>query len=147
MDLERLAAFVFASSPELPPHVTIDVDIEGVDGSKGLFCYFLDLLTRGLFLLFGNAEGNVRLDLLTSNDKERLFGAMRRINVAVIMDPSSPSGEGKSEEELGHLLIDASPARDAPEGLPLEAYHARLRLASGTHDVRFRLLARHRRRA
>jgi hypothetical protein len=64
MEVDDFAIFVFEKNIN---NALIDLSLGGVENNKDLFFFLVDLMCKGLVILFGNNK-KLELDTITSND-------------------------------------------------------------------------------
>ncbi len=100
MHIDGFAEFVFNKNVN---NAIIDLNIPEIEGSKDLFFFCVDLLCKGLVLLYGNEERKVILENLTKDDflivKNKMENAGITVNLSIQEEP---------EERYGTNLHDVS---------------------------------------
>jgi hypothetical protein len=96
---------------------------DGGRGGKTLFCFCLELLARGLVLLYGGGGSSVALDRLSAEDFGRAAAMLACAGIVATLTEVESGGAGPEATPYG---VDTSEARAAPEGLPLARYRARV---------------------
>lgn len=61
IQLDELVEYMFVKNED----TKIDIDLQGVGSNKDAFCFFVDLLVKGLRRLYGGPNNVVNLDDLT----------------------------------------------------------------------------------
>jgi hypothetical protein len=151
MDLhvDDLAPFVFQQNPV---GRKIVLSLDGLESSKDLFFFILDLLCKGLVLMYG-IEGQ-KMDL-TRIDSTMFQNACKRMacagidvrlqSVDVVSDSTSiaevsnSSNSSDARMSRGDMSLDASIAQLArlPMDTPLEDFVVRLRMGMVQHALWF----------
>lgn len=139
IDVKHLARFLFLENDGRPCSLSFD----GIEDARDLFCFCLELLTKGMALLYGDATGCVRLSQLSNQQFETVCTKLACAGIRCIWDvhESSPSeddapmhGEARLEDgQEDHVMRLVS----LPPGLPFEEYVFVLRRHGVCITVRF----------
>jgi hypothetical protein len=79
MHIDDLAEFMFMKNIN---DAIIEMSLGGVENTKDLFCFFVDLMCKGLVLLFGK-ENRIELDQLSMDDFKLVQHKMSLAGIAV----------------------------------------------------------------
>jgi hypothetical protein len=108
--IDDLAQYVFVKHN---PKYRIDLTVvKGLETSKDLFCFCLDLLCKGLVLLFGAEDNRVVVENLTRdqfdavNERLRLMGIECKLDVQPIEAPLSIQERVRRLGEIYHMAND-----------------------------------------
>lgn len=112
MHIDGFAEFVFIQNVN---DAIIDLNIPEIEGSKDLFFFCVDLLCKGLVLLYGNAERKVLLENLKKEDFIAVKNKMENAGIKVQLDIQE-----ESEEHYGTNLHDVS--TNMPDDMDLPNY-------------------------
>jgi hypothetical protein len=122
MTIGDVASYLSNDADQRP----VRIILEGVDDTKGLFCYCLDLLAR---VLGAASLGDVGMDgflLATSR--------MRRAGIDVRLTQEEPATAATA-------YVDTAPAASAPDGLALGEYRVYAHVPGrGKYSISFGLL-------
>ena len=126
MSVEQLSQCLFLT------HVGQQVRLELDAGSSGktLFCFCLELLARGLVLLYGDGGGSVSLQRVALADFARVAGMLRSAGIVAALDPCPGGGESPA-----YPMVDTSEARAAPEHLALGEYCAHVLMNDDVSEI------------
>ena len=91
MHIDNFADFMFLKNTQ---DAIIDLSLGGIESSKDLFCFLVDLLCKGLVLLFGS-NGSVELESITENDFELVVKKMSNAGIKVMIEVK-PNHTGRS---------------------------------------------------
>lgn len=136
--VDRLAWLTFVANADASRK--FQLDLPGLDKSKDLFFFLLNLLCKGLVMQAGDGR-RVWLEDITASQLDVIGRCMSAIGVSLIATPvpdvdvSSPS----------HRRVDMSHVHALPENLPLEDYHVSITLRTPDasfmpYRISFRLL-------
>ena len=82
MNINDFADFVFIKNVN---DALVELSLGGVENNLDLFCFFVDLVCKGLVLLFGK-ENKVELDSVSMEDFKRVQHKMHLLGIDVILD-------------------------------------------------------------
>lgn len=82
MYVDDLAKFMFKDNIN---NTIIELSLGGVENNKDLFCFFVDLLCKGLVILYGK-DSRVEIDELNMNDFTIVKNKMRLAGIDVLLD-------------------------------------------------------------
>lgn len=77
IQIDDLAKYMFVDNED----TTIELDLDGVGSNKDLFCFLVDLLVKGIRMLFAKSSGPVNLDDLTVDDLQYLQRKMMQAGI------------------------------------------------------------------
>jgi hypothetical protein len=77
IQIDDLAKYMFVDNED----TTIELDLDGVGSNKDLFCFLVDLLVKGIRILFAKSSGPVNLDDLSVDDLQYLQRQMRQAGI------------------------------------------------------------------
>lgn len=116
--------------------ISIQLGDSNVKTAKDLFFFFVDLLIKGIVLLFGGGEKSVLIDDLSHDDIKLLVKKFANIGLALNVDitprTKSPGEVPAPEKNIVYELCEGG-TDDR-----LEAYRLRLLNAASTIRVSFR---------
>ena len=80
MEVEDLADFMFKKNTN---NAKIELELNGIENKKDLFCFFVDLLCKGLVLLHARESENNKLDIdsLTIDQYKQVAKKMANANI------------------------------------------------------------------
>ena len=117
-NVAALAEVVFMT--QAGKHMQLRLD--NCHNAKTLACFCLDLLLRGVILLYGGANGVVQLDRLSMTEFEHVSGLMRNAGIVVRLLRDDSCDEPPSTP------VDLTELNGAPDDCrDLEAYRVYLR--------------------
>jgi len=129
MDVSDFADFMFKRNVN---DSIIELTLGGVENTKDLFCFLVDLLCKGLVLMFGH-ENRVEVDSLTQDDfllvKKKM--ALAGVEVILSLNPNVP----KIPCSVNVGQIDSF-----PDDAPLETYPFVVVGSDYIHTVHFKLM-------
>lgn len=133
--LDNFARFIFC---ENDGH-TIDFSISGLKTSRDLFKLCLDLLCKGLFLLYGGEKETLCLDDISMEDFAVVQEKMKRVGIRCILE--SYALEECSEDQLdlwtqNFLNMQSLEAMD-PSSLSLSDYVFELQTSKFIYKIKF----------
>lgn len=79
MNISEFAEFIFLKNKD---RQNIQFDVDGLDTSKDLFLFFIDLTTKGLILLYGN-ENSVDLNDLTIDKFNNIKQLLNLVGIGI----------------------------------------------------------------
>lgn len=79
MEVDQLASFIFLKNTN---NNIIELSLGGVENNKDLFCFFVDLLCKGLVLLFGR-DNKLDVDEITEDDFRLVMTKMSLASIKV----------------------------------------------------------------
>lgn len=106
MEVDNLAEFMFFKNTN---DTKIELELNGIENKKDLFCFFVDLLCKGLVLLFG-INGKLDIDSLTIEQYKQVAKKMANASIFAnvdVMDNAQkrPSGVYCSNELPDNLEL------------------------------------------
>jgi hypothetical protein len=137
--LDNFARFIFCENDGRP----VDIHIHGLDTSRDLFKLCLDLLCKGLFLLYGKDKGGDKgvlcLDDITLDDFDVVQQKLKHAGIRCILETYQL--EECSEDTLdlwtqNFLNLQAMDAQD-PSKLQLSDYIFELQTATHIYKIKF----------
>lgn len=137
MSLNDLAEFLFLhnSADRL-----VGISLNGIDTSRDLFCFCLDILCKGLVLLFGNDNKVVLQDLSYDdfckvNEKMKCIGIKCHLETFQVDDPPENIVDLWTQNILNIHRIHST-----DENLKLEEYHFDIQTKEFIYRIRFELI-------
>lgn len=116
MNIDDFADFVFIKNVN---DAQLEISLGGVEHNKDLFCFFVDLMCKGLVLIYGNMNDDNKLSVdiesLTIDNFEFIKKKMALAKIKVILDvyPNElklPSGV--NIRELIEIMPNDAPLED-----------------------------------
>lgn len=133
LSIDQFAEYVFLSHD---PKYRIDLTVvKGLETPKDLFCFCLDLLCKGLVIMYGNGESRVLIEELTAeqfksvNDRLGLLGIKCHLDVIPM----------ESDVSYNDRLLRVAQIYSAPDNMPLEDYQIELVGNQATYKIKFSL--------
>ncbi len=128
MEVDDFATFLFKRNIN---NAIVELSLGGVENNKDLFLFLVDLVCKGLVLLFGE-ENRVELDNVTSDD----FNMIRKklscagINVDLMVEINDGDIPGINLYEIENIAEDT----------PLEQFKFKITSISYVYTLRFKLV-------
>jgi hypothetical protein len=137
MNLNDLADFVFKKNDT---NIQVDLSINGIDNTRDLFCFCLDILCKGLILLFGK-DNRVAIDEVSQEEFKMVQDKMRCVGIQCnleVIDVELPP------ENLIDLwtqnFLNVQRVRLERENGNLEDYHFDLQTSDKIFKISFKIL-------
>lgn len=134
MDFSDFASYLFLQNAE---GKVLEINLHGIQNSKELFCFSLDMLCKGLVLLYGN-DNKVSLKELsidnfyTVSKKLKAIGIECHLDLVEVETPTDNLVDLWSQNFLNMQMVN-----DMPDDLPLDAYTFELQTASHIYKITF----------
>lgn len=106
----------------------INMCLKGIEDSYDMFCFCLDLFTKGLILLYSKNNEKLNLHTLTLDQLKYAISQLKKANIKVIVDTE--------------ILINPSASIKIPTKNPdneLEDYHVVIDMMDRRHNISFSL--------
>ena len=132
--IDELASVIFTKNTN---NAHIDLNINGIRNTKDLFCFFLDMLCKGLVILYGSDN---RLDLSTVTQdqfayvQEKLACAGIKCELEVIPVETPPP---VLIDIYTQNLLNVHSVRNGLDTLPLNQYHFDIQTMTHIYKIRF----------
>lgn len=133
LNVDDLATFIFRENPSDRP---FDLALVGIETSKELFFFMLDMLCKGLVLLFGDGSTSVDLAQVTH---EQFLEACRKLACAGIRVTLDTQPKSEAAEDGAAARVNMPQLTVMPDDAPLEAFVLRMRVAGLEHAITFAL--------
>jgi hypothetical protein len=128
MNINDFAEFVFIKNVN---DALVELSLGGVENNLDLFCFFVDLVCKGLVLLFG--KGNkVEIDSVSMEDFKKVQHKMHLLGVDVILDV-------KPNENNTPVSMNVKDFESFPPNDDLESYRFKLNTLTLLYEVRFKI--------
>jgi hypothetical protein len=128
MDINDFAEFVFIKNVN---DALVELSLGGVENNLDLFCFFVDLVCKGLVLLFG--KGNkVEIDSVSMEDFKKVQHKMHLLGIDVILDV-------KPNENNTPVSMNVKDFESFPPNDDLESYRFKLNTLTLLYEVRFKI--------
>lgn len=130
MEVDDFSTFLFTKNIN---NAIIELSLGGVENNKDLFMFLVDLVCKGLVLLFGE-ENRVELDNVTLED----FNMIRKklacagIHIDLLVEPNDGDIPGINLYELDNI----------PDNSPLEHFRFKITSISFIYNIGFKLIHR-----
>jgi hypothetical protein len=136
MDLDNFTNYLFLENEGLAY-----LDIQGLENTKDMFCFCLDLFCKGLVILYGNEEKRVYVEMMTYDQFLVVATKMKRAGILVHMslDPVEDGSE-TIEERRRHLSETTSGLQNMSPQLPLKEYIFELKTIQHVIRISFELI-------
>jgi hypothetical protein len=137
MSLNDLTEFLFLKNYT---NKQIGISLNGIDTSRDLFCFCLDILCKGLVLLFGKDNKVVLQDLSYDdfnkvNEKMKCMGIRCHLETFEVETPQETIIDLWTQNVLNIHRIHTS-----NENLKLEEYHFDIQTKEFIYRIRFELI-------
>lgn len=128
MEVDDFATFLFKKNIN---NAIIDLSLGGVENNKDLFLFLVDLVCKGLVLLFGE-ENRVELDNVTLEDFNSIKGKLScaGIYVDLIVEQNDGDIPGINLHEIEHI----------PDDLPLKSFRFKITSIFFIYTIGFKLI-------
>lgn len=90
MQVDDFATFMFKENTN---NARIELSLGGVENNKDLFCFFVDILCKGLVILYGK-DNKIQIDDLTIHEFEMIKNKMLLAGIQVTLE---------TEENINHI--------------------------------------------
>ena len=133
LGIDDLARYVFVQH-EGKQRIDLEVT-SGIENNKHMFCFCMDLLCKGLILMFGGGAtslevNGIQMDQFQQvNDKLHLMGINCTLTIVPLEQPLSPP----------EVMETLQKFHDAPDTLRLEDYVFQLIANDSRYEIRFNL--------
>ena len=131
MHVDHLAEFMFTKNVN---NAYIELTLNGLQNTKDMFFFCLDLFCKGLVFMFG-VNYRVNVQELTLENFQQLRDKMRLAGIEITFDAQPPDVDMPKDE----LFINLQELHDAPEELALKDYKFILKCTDFTYVVSFDL--------
>lgn len=127
--VDELAAFVFKKNPV---GASCNLSIEGIETTKDLFFFLLDLLCKGIVMLFG--QNGVTVDLSTISRDNFQLVAKRMAAAGIVVRLALPDCAVCDLTQINIPQLTAM-----PDNAPLESFVFRIAFNSVMYELSFAL--------
>lgn len=135
MHINNLAEFMFITNKD---DKVLSLSLNGVEDTKDMFYFLLDLFCKGLVLMFGDGRG-VNISELSMEDfaaiKKKMSNAGVLVNLSIYQDIAIDNEE---EAKAPHVNLQHIEALD--NNMPLNDYHFILRMGQTVYTICFELV-------
>jgi hypothetical protein len=133
LEIDDLAEFVFCRNVDNKP---IELSLGGIASPKDLFCFAVDMLCKGLVLMFGTG-GRVVVEELSFDQISLVQKRMKALGIQIDLVVEPPD-----EALLADVAqrINIREVMEMPQDLPLDKYVFRIRSTVGTFAIRFSIV-------
>ena len=128
MEVDDFAQFVFLRNVN---DAAIELSLGGVENNKDLFCFMVDLLCKGLVLMFGS-DNRVEVESLTLDDFGRLKKKLACAGINVHLSVTQ-----NSESDI--IGINMHELNDIPDESPLSDFTLKLTSITFIYHIKFSL--------
>ena len=129
MNINDFAEFVFIKNVN---DALVELSLGGVENNLDLFCFFVDLVCKGLVFLFGK-DNKVELDCVTMEDFKKVQHKMHLLGVDVILDV-------KPNENNIPVSMNVADFENFAPNDDLESYKFKLNTISLLYEVKFKIV-------
>lgn len=81
-EIDDMIPIIFLNKTNLP----IKMSIAGIEDVYDMFCFCLDILVKGIILLYGNNEPKLNLETLTQSNLQHVIEQMKKASIKVQID-------------------------------------------------------------
>lgn len=81
LEIDDLAEFLFKKNKN---NALVQLELNGIDDTRDLFCFCIDLLCKGLVLLYGNEKSSVDVDDISFEQFSIIVNKLK--NAGIILD-------------------------------------------------------------
>ncbi len=135
LNLDEFAAYVFNKHCD---STAINVQIsDGIDTAKDMFCFCLDLLCKGIVLMFGGTEGSVRIDSITMEQFGELKKKMKLVGIDCDLAVSGPYDPPLTVVDMASKM---GTFYSQPDDMNIEDYTFEIVSNNMVYSVKFRLI-------
>lgn len=136
MHVNDLAEFIFLKNVN---DSIVYLTLNGLEDTKDLFFFCLDLFCKGLVLLYGNAENKVNLDDITMDMFNTIRKKLRNAKIDIILDIYQDIASG-DEDNASASSLNLQHIEELPNALPLREYDFILRSKKQVFSIKFDML-------
>jgi hypothetical protein len=129
MEVDDFADFMFAKNIN---NAQIELSLGGVENNKDLFCFFVDLMCKGLVILFGK-DNRIELEQLTIDDFNTAKKKMGLAGIEVILN-ITPNAENLP------VSLNIREIEMFPDNAPIDTYFFKVVGLTMVYEIRFRLV-------
>lgn len=136
MNVNELARFLFVNNED---NRRVVINLNGIDGTKDLFCFCFDMMCKGLVLLFGT-DNRVSLNQISLEQFEVLRKKMQCVGIDIMLevfpvDPPPTHLDFYTQNMLNMHQVMAGPIRER-----LEEYTFKIQTQDTLYNVTFKVL-------
>ena len=129
MEVDDFADFMFAKNIN---NAQIELSLGGVENNKDLFCFFVDLMCKGLVILFGK-DNRIELEQLTIDDFNTAKKKMGLAGIEVILN-ITPNAENLP------VSLNIREIEIFPDNAPIDTYFFKVVGLTMVYEIRFKLV-------
>ncbi len=130
MEIDDFATFLFKRNVN---NAIIELSLGGVENNKDLFLFLVDLVCKGLVLLFGE-DNRVELDAVTLDDFKLIAKKLYCAGISVDLEVETNEGDLPG--------INLYEIENKPDDLPLSEFKFKITSVSFTYKLGFALVHR-----
>lgn len=128
MEVDDFADFMFRKNIN---NAQIELSLGGVENNKDLFCFFVDLMCKGLVILFGQ-DNRIELEQLTIDDFDMVKKKMGLAGIEVVLD-INPNTMNLP------VSLNIREIETFPDNAPIGTYFFRVVGLTMVYEIRFKL--------
>lgn len=138
MAIDDLADFMFVRNTN---DAIIDLSLGGIQNSKDLFYFCLDLFCKGLVILFGNGNNSVNIDDLTLEN----FALIRKKIICAGIETKLNTNPLETPiEEFDHTnTLNFDELNTIDDNLPLSSYEFKIKTPNMMYVLSFEIVHHH----
>jgi hypothetical protein len=137
MDFSDFANFLFLRNTD---GKSLEINLHGIQSSKELFCFCLDILCKGLILLFGN-DNKVSLKDLTIENFETVCNRMKCIGIECHLNLTEVETPVEKLIDIWtQNFLNMQAVNDMEENMALEDYKFELQTAVCIYRITFSVI-------
>ena len=137
MNINDLSDFLFKKNEF---NKQIDLSINGIENTKDLFCFCLDIMCKGLVLLFGKDQ-KVALNDLTLDDFEQVNTKMKCAGIKCYLQTYPVEVQPETLLDLWtQNLLNVQKVRSSDDNMNLKDYHFDIQTNEYIYKISFELI-------
>ena len=137
MGINDLADFIFNKNED---NKTIELSINGIENTRDLFCFCLDIMCKGLVLLFGT-DNKIAIDDLSLEDFEIVKTKMKCVGIKCQLETFPVEQQPDTLLDLWtQNLLNVQQVRTSAGDLALSDYHFDIQTMHFIYKIRFELI-------
>lgn len=136
MDINNLAEFLFTKNDH---NKQIDLSINGIENTRDFFCFCLDIMCKGLVLLFGK-DNKVALNDLSLHDFEIVNTKMKCAGIKCLLKVYPIEEQPETLLDLWtQNVLNVQNVRMCDENMKFEDYHFDIQTMESIYKISFQL--------
>ena len=129
MQVDDFATFMFKENTN---NARIELSLGGVENNKDLFCFFVDILCKGLVILYGK-DNKIQIDDLTIHEFEMIKNKMLLAGIQVTLE---------TEENIHHITprVNIREIEFIDDNAPLDQFHLQVISTYLIYRIKFNVI-------